>query len=169
MDDPHDTRKTRITIADAKGNSGATIDTYSGCAASTSDNILTQLALELRSDAREGEGAVFVEDEVVGEAEEFVVYALGHARLVDVARKGGEGEVSSWVGAGGVDGGAGVSLSVGDGDAGLARVVWVVHGGTVRLRFDFEGDDQVADGGAVPAVGVDRVEEVLVWDNRDLE
>ncbi len=50
MDGPSATRKIRITITDAKGNSGSIIDTYSGCAQVTSDNVMTQLQQELKSD-----------------------------------------------------------------------------------------------------------------------
>ena len=62
MDDPEATRKTRITIADAKGNSGAIIDTYSGCAHTASDNVITQLQQELRGDGPNEETHVFVID-----------------------------------------------------------------------------------------------------------
>ena len=62
MDDPDATRKTRITIADAKGNSGAIIDTYSGCAQAASDHVLTQLQQELEGDGPNDETHVFVID-----------------------------------------------------------------------------------------------------------
>ncbi len=54
-DDPTATRKTLITIADAQGNSGSIIDTYSGCAHAASENVLTQLKQELSGDGPNGE------------------------------------------------------------------------------------------------------------------
>ena len=61
-DDPATTRKTRITIADAKGNSGGIIDVYSGCAHAASDNVLTQLQQELSGDGPNDETHVFAID-----------------------------------------------------------------------------------------------------------